>query len=428
MSKLDNAMQEHLVYTSGQDPRKKIHRGIKSEIEDWILLRIDVVEQNPDLIIIDRKTVNTVFYDVRDKLLKLGFKISLRMRQQITGGYIKEICKLHGYKRAELGIIAADKAELYFEGQTYDIGIKEMQDLNLNLKGKGTDLIIIEKEGVVEALGPYADKYGIALMYTRGFASEYAKELIDLALIDGAHLWLITDYDIGGINIWLDIIKECNEVKRIAVDFEILEYLFKPTKALTSESGIVKKFTEDYEHKQVQDKKTGRLKQAQDTHLIHLYTIFGEDNKHIRYLEPVKGGSARRRIEIDKVLKEVGNERFWNFVVHKLQPLRRNYNRSIDVIAQANILFPEMKTVSDMLELARSNILKDSIKKEKNKLSNYSGLIDNVPEYKQAITDYSYDKLYENKTFESFLDEIKILTDQCTNESIFQTPEEEDTE
>ena len=41
----------------------------------------------------------------------------------------------------------------------------------------GTDLVIIEKEGTVEVLGPFADKYGIALLYTRGFLTEVSRNL-----------------------------------------------------------------------------------------------------------------------------------------------------------------------------------------------------------------------------------------------------------
>jgi hypothetical protein len=35
-------------------------------------------------------------------------------------------------------------------------------------------MLIIEKEGIVEQLAPYADEDGIALLNTQGFLTEYA--------------------------------------------------------------------------------------------------------------------------------------------------------------------------------------------------------------------------------------------------------------
>jgi len=47
----------------------------------------------------------------------------------------------------------------------------------------GTDLLIIEKEGVVQVLTPFADKKGIALLNTRGFLTEYAQSCQNFLLI-----------------------------------------------------------------------------------------------------------------------------------------------------------------------------------------------------------------------------------------------------
>jgi hypothetical protein len=39
-------------------------------------------------------------------------------------------------------------------------------------------MLIIEKEGIVEQLAPYADEDGIALLNTRGFLTEYARAML----------------------------------------------------------------------------------------------------------------------------------------------------------------------------------------------------------------------------------------------------------
>ena len=77
---------------------------------------------------------------------------------------------------------------MYFKGRSYDVGI---DDLDLLMK-KGTDLLIIEKEGVAEVLAPFAETYGIALLNTRGFLTDYAKRLSELT---ESNIAILTDLD-----------------------------------------------------------------------------------------------------------------------------------------------------------------------------------------------------------------------------------------
>jgi hypothetical protein len=50
----------------------------------------------------------------------------------------------------------------------------------------------------------------------------------------------------------------------------------------------------------------------------------------------------KRRVEIDAVLEQVGDERLWEYIVHKLieQFPTRDYNRAISIPAN-EILYPE---------------------------------------------------------------------------------------
>jgi hypothetical protein len=61
--------------------------------------------------------------------------------------------------------------------------------------------VFIEKEGVPEVLTEYADKYGIAMVNTRGYLTEYGKDLMTVAKKSGAYIAIMTDYDLTGINI-----------------------------------------------------------------------------------------------------------------------------------------------------------------------------------------------------------------------------------
>lgn len=54
-------------------------------------------------------------------------------------------------------------------------------------------MLIIEKEGVVEQLAPYADENGIALLNTRGFLTEYASILSEESKKQGCNVAILTD-------------------------------------------------------------------------------------------------------------------------------------------------------------------------------------------------------------------------------------------
>ena len=116
--------------------------------------RFEAVKQDHSLKEKQKWTQSTVFYHLRPILLDYGFSPESIDRQYITSE-IKNVCEQYlGVKREDLGITAADRAQLYFKGQWYDVGLEEMNDL----VQYGTDMVIIEKEGVVKQLAPFADR------------------------------------------------------------------------------------------------------------------------------------------------------------------------------------------------------------------------------------------------------------------------------
>ena len=137
-------------------------------------------------------------------------------RNYITS-LIKSTCEEDLYvKREEIGIIAADRAQLYFKKQWMDVGLDEIKEL----VEYGTDMLIIEKEGVVEQLKSFADEYGIALLNTRGFLTEYADILQDKAEKEGCNIAILTDFDASGL------VMACKvpNAYRIGIDFDTLDY------------------------------------------------------------------------------------------------------------------------------------------------------------------------------------------------------------
>ena len=90
-------------------------------------------------------TQSDVFYVTRRLLIEThNYKNEEIDRDYITG-LIRSLCEKElRVKREQIGIIAADRAQLYFKGQWMDVGLKEMDELSLY----GVDMLIIEKEGM----------------------------------------------------------------------------------------------------------------------------------------------------------------------------------------------------------------------------------------------------------------------------------------
>jgi hypothetical protein len=69
------------------------------------------------------------FYASRKRLIEYGYTNDEIDREYITG-LIKDICEnKFGVKREDIGIIAADRAQLYFKGKWMDVGLKEIREL-----------------------------------------------------------------------------------------------------------------------------------------------------------------------------------------------------------------------------------------------------------------------------------------------------------
>jgi hypothetical protein len=205
-----------------------------------------------------------------------------------------------GYKRDEIGIIAAERAQFYFRRRSYGVGI----DVISELAQYATDLIIIEKEGAVEALAPFADKMGIALVYTRGFGTEYALELSEKT---ESNIAVLTDLDISVLLIAAKLPTN-KTIHRIGIDQQMLDYF----------------------HLNFDD-----LSETYEPHTGHLDTVskYLKNNNYNLISKVLFKRLEKERVEIDSVLSEVSNEDFWNYIIKVLGEkfTDRDYNRSVDV-------------------------------------------------------------------------------------------------
>jgi hypothetical protein len=171
----------------------------------------------------------------------------------------------------------------------------------------------------------------------------------------------LTDFDVSG----LLLAKKVPNIYRIGIDFDTLDYF-----ELQAEQ-VEEEYKPENNHMEP-------LRNNVDT--------CSDDNikKQISY-EKLRYLSSKR-IEIDSVLAKVGNERFWDFVVTKLNakfPLR-NYNRSIIV---PEFVIPDsiqniFKKLEERLTLITAPERDKIIAQE---LSQVSGFIDNIGKKEQDI-------------------------------------------
>jgi len=217
---------------------------------------------------------------------------------------LRNICAKFGKKRSEIGVITGARAEMYFNGRWESVSFDAIEEL----AQKGTDILFIEKEGIIDELKEHADKYGIAMVNSRGYLVEYAHDLMNAAKCLGANIIIITDYDLSGVN----LASKCTEdIPWVTMDDDTLQYFSLPK----NKSIVVR---------------------ATNIKLIdHIEEIMENDD---RFADLDREFLKTSRIEINAVIAAVGDVRFWEFIMDKLQDLypSRNYNRAIELPKKDN--------------------------------------------------------------------------------------------
>ena len=226
---------------------------------------------------------------------------------------------------------------------------------------KGTDLLVIEKEGVADMLMDYANEKGVAILNTRGFLTEYAEDLTKLAREKGCNIATLTDWDSAG----LTIASKLPKAYRVGIDEKTLEKL-----ELSKE-----KVEENVQQEEKDDKHLTGLKKLSQEQIPSPYSK-DEWDQMIEYLE------SRKRIEIDSVIAYVGHENFWNYIMKELDSIfsTRDYNRAIDIPEYVlPTLFDQFKEkVIDIVSEKQSPF----IEKLSELYSNTSGFLDVKEEMK----------------------------------------------
>jgi len=226
--------------------------------------------------------------------------------------YIKDWCDARGVTRAQIGIITGARADLYFNGEVFSVSY----DSIVELAKKGTDILFTEKKGLPDVLAEYANKYGIAMVNTRGKLTEYGKDLMEAIDDAGGHVAIMADYDASGVKIASET---PTEVPWIGANDEMLEY-FKLNRGSVAVASISEQ-NKDYVRDLVEN----------GCHPTGNYVRSGEfDNRFkdvdIDFLDT-------QRVELDAILAAVGEERLFEYIKDKFEELypERDYNRVIEL-------------------------------------------------------------------------------------------------
>jgi hypothetical protein len=229
-------------------------------------------------------------------------KMDIHVTRDYFKTLFKKICDKFGKKRSDIGIITGARAELYFAGGWRSVSFDAIDEL----AQMGTDIVFIEKEGIIDELKSHADKYGVAMVNSRGYLTEYAHDLMNAADESGANVIIITDSDLSGVN----LASKCSiDISWVTMDDNTLDFF-----GLQKDSNIVVRATNK--------KLISRVQQ-----------IIEEDP---RFQDLDIDFLKESRIEINAIIAQVGDVRFWKFIMDKLQEIypTRNYNRAIELPSQ----------------------------------------------------------------------------------------------
>ncbi len=352
---------------------------IKQYVTEYILQRIKDVKNNPDLLTSDRKNVNRVYYTLRKKFLADGWRFDMeadpkQRRHSNIIAAIKDVCDELGLRRSDIGIVTDNVGYLYFKGEQYSVGIDQLK----GLVQKGTDIVIVEKQDIALSLSPYAAPYGVALLSTRGFLTENAHDLQALAEKEGANIAILTDYDVSGAVIAAKVPK----VPRLGIDMMTLRMLDLKDR-----------------QQELEEEYTPNLKHFK--HVLDNPDDFTDLYSDLDYLRS-------KRIELDSVIEEVGNARFWGWLSGRLEEEfpNRDYNRAVGYPTLDDLRPEELQEFNVLIDELILKTLNSEIKSRTEKLKDHEGFIDDVPGYEEKMVNDFNDILNGSADYK----EVKKIT------------------
>jgi hypothetical protein len=362
-------------------------------MNDFLIERYKTVLLNPNLKETDPWKTSTVVYRKRPDLEQRGLYPTRKYLQGLVkpicdeipemklvrnedGSYHFEYTAVIGVKREALGIYEATRAYIYFRGSTYPVSLKRLEEL----KTLAAFIVIIEKEGVVELLTHWADLYGVALCYTKGFLTDNAKELSRLADESGCRIVILTDMDFAGramanlvpniprIGITLQTLKQLG----LELNLDILEELPQP--------------------KVKNPKKHKILTYLNNTHATTAKLMYQQEFISKEDWRVMSGGKYGKRIEIDNVLAAAGSERFWkDFILASFRELFETASYPMTLKIPEYVTPPKLQLLNDCVETNCKATNRNKLDEINSEYDDYdfkeNGFIEDVTAEEGDITD-----------------------------------------
>lgn len=242
---------------------------------------------------------------------------------------------------------------MYYKGKWSDVGLDEID----TLIEFGTDMEIIEKEGVISQIGFFADKKAIALLNTRGFAVDYASKLAKLASEKGCNISILVDWDVSGLLIFMILKEIIPSIKRIGVDFNTVEDLGLEVK------NVEEGYTAPEKHLKPLEEKLDKIKVYAKINEVKI-------DPEIQYLIDNLDYLRTNRIEINSVMVELDdNAVFYNWLENRLRHLFPNRNFTRSYVPPEYVQPDALEELNDFFETKGKPILAARTDPLKNKLA-----------------------------------------------------------
>jgi hypothetical protein len=432
-----------------------IPRGLaRQTIRHLIDKRWLAVYENPRLLTdkTHRMDHSDIFYTMRTMLYRQGYDVSSLDKGETRKehyAYIKEYCEdVLGIKRHQIGIFAADRAVMAFQGETYSVSYENCKDLARN----GVDIICIEKEGIVEKLIPFTEDVGIALIQSQGFVSEYGIMLATEAKRTGANVMILTDFDTDGVKIALEL----EDVTRIGIDFESIdqinehieaelngedpfepdlesppqveedESIYKPDmedlepelndvldldelierRNSTDTWKNLQRFTEGLKRKSASNKAYIPIENTphERYYINYLNTEYNDEGEtYLDFLE-------ENRIELNTIMTQIGPKRFWNWLysqIIKAFPTRKYYGRVI-YVPPYKITLPIIEELNKIVDKQIKDCIRDEAFVIVDELHKVKGLL-NTDVKREQIHERLTDIVNEDENLTKFSKKLERL-------------------
>ena len=141
-----------------------------------------------------------------------------------------------------------------------------------------------------------------------------------------------------------------------------------------------------------------------------------EENFDVDFLDVDLDYLSDKRIEINAVMKEVGRERFWQWIVSKLEDLfgeDLSYIRAVDIPEAREFVPHELRTLNILIIDKINDILKPEREAKYNELSHYDatveGIIEDITDYEEEIREKFQDIVNDRADMEAISEDIKKL-------------------